>query len=608
MRARAPVVLVFTAAALLPPTFGQNYLISTVGGRPVTPADLLPGAPVGDGGPYWEALFKVPWRLTMDRAGNIYVADRTEYRIRRIGTDGIVTTVAGTGVAGFSGDGGPARAAQLSEPAGVAIDASGNLYISDSLNHRIRKVDTKGIISTIAGNGTQGYAGDGGPAASAVLSFPDHLYFDPQGNLFLIDDQRVRKITPDGNISLFAGNGVNLGCCLPETISDGDGGPAIAALLHQPSGIAFDLKGNVLIAEVYGDRIRKVGSGGIISTLAANVCTPNGLTLDPEGNLYTANNGCFEIAKIAPDATQTVIAGTMPHATPVCGVPLGIDGPAQFAQPMGGDVLWDPAGRLLIGADYNTGYAGSGFVQSLTPANIFPAWVVNLATGCRSFPAPGELVSIRWLDMGPNTVTAAAPGASGTYPTQLSGTTVLFDGIPAPILYVDQTEIRTMIPSRTANQIGTVLQVVYEGMSSNSPVLSNSIVLQSHVTSPALFTLRGGSGPAAALNQDFTPNSSTHPAQKGSVVMLYGTGGGAFASSIQDGEVPQSPIPLASPVAATVGGIPAAVEYAGTAPGLVAGVMQVNVQVPQAAPSGNIAVVLTVQGVPSQAAVTIAVR
>ena len=134
---------------------------------------------------------------------------------------------------------------------------------------------------------SKGYSGEGGPAASAQLSFPDHLYFDPQGNLVFIDDQRVRKITPAGNISLFAGNGVNLGCRLPETVQTGDGGPATAALLHQPSGIAFDTKGNVLIAEVYGERIRRVDSGGIISTLVSNTCTPNGLTLDPGGNLYT---------------------------------------------------------------------------------------------------------------------------------------------------------------------------------------------------------------------------------------------------------------------------------------------------------------------------------
>jgi sugar lactone lactonase YvrE len=416
-----------------------------------------------------------------------------------------LTTVAGTGVAGYSGDGGPATAAELNQPAGVAIDAAGNLYIADSLNARIRKVGLNGIITTIAGTGTAGYSGEGGPAASAALSFPDRLYFDPQGNLFFIDDQRVPKITLVGNISLFAGNGVNLGCCLPETVPTGDGGPATAALLHQPSGIAFDTQGNVLIAEVYGHRIRRVYPDGIISTLVSNICTPDGLTLDPNGNLYTANNGCFEVTKIAPDGTQTVIAGSQGNTAQVCGDPLGDDGPAQFVAIEGGDVFWNAAGRLLVGDNYYEGGFLSGYVQTLTPANIFSAWVLNVATGCRSFPAPGEIVSIRWLGMGPQGATAAVPDANDAYPKQLAGTTVLFDGIPAPILYVDQTEVRTIIPFRTANQAGTVLQVVYQGHS------SNSIVLQSHVASPGLFTL-ASVGQAAALNQDFTSNSGSNPA------------------------------------------------------------------------------------------------
>jgi hypothetical protein len=298
---------------------------------------------------------------------------------------------------------------------------------------------------------------------------------------------------------------VNLGCCLPETVPTGDGGPATAALLHQPSGIAFDTQGNVLIAEVYGHRIRRVYPDGIISTLVSNICTPDGLTLDPNGNLYTANNGCFEVTKIAPDGTQTVIAGSQGNTAQVCGDPLGDDGPAQFVAIEGGDVFWNAAGRLLVGDNYYEGGFLSGYVQTLTPANIFSAWVLNVATGCRSFPAPGEIVSIRWLGMGPQGATAAVPDANDAYPKQLAGTTVLFDGIPAPILYVDQTEVRTIIPFRTANQAGTVLQVVYQGHS------SNSIVLQSHVASPGLFTL-ASVGQAAALNQDFTSNSGSNPA------------------------------------------------------------------------------------------------
>jgi uncharacterized protein (TIGR03437 family) len=179
---------------------------------------------------------------------------------------------------------------------------------------------------------------------------------------------------------------------------------------------------------------------------------------------------------------------------------------------------------------------------------------------------------------------------------------VQFDGIPAPILYVDSREVRTIVPFRIAKQIGTALQVTYQGQS------SNSIVLQEHEALPALFALGYGVGQAAALNQDFTPNSTSNPASKGSVVMLYGTGGGVFSAVLPDGQIAASPIPLAAPLSATIAGIPAVVEYAGSAPGLVAGVFQVNLQIPESAPSGFVPVILAIQGVSSQPAVTIAVH
>lgn len=144
---------------------------------------------------------------------------------------------------------------------------------------------------------------------------------------------------------------------------------------------------------------------------------------------------------------------------------------------------------------------------------------------------------------------------SNLVPTQLAGTTVFFDGSPAPILYVDKTEVRTIIPFRTANQLGTVLKVVYQNVS------SNAIVLQSHVASPALFTLVGGIGQAAALNQDLSANSTKNPARRGSVLTLYGTGGGALVSAVQDGSIAMSAIPLLGAVSATVGGVAARVEY-----------------------------------------------
>ena len=167
----------------------------------------------------------------MDGAGNVYIADRSNSRIRRIDTDGMITTIAGTGARGYGGDGGPAVGADLNWPFGVALDRTGNLYIADSNNHRIRRVDTAGVINTIAGNGELGYSGDGALAVHARLFQPSGLAVDDAGNLYFADapNQSVRRVDANGTITTIAGGGY-----------DGDGGPATLARLRQPSGVAVD--------------------------------------------------------------------------------------------------------------------------------------------------------------------------------------------------------------------------------------------------------------------------------------------------------------------------------------------------------------------------------
>src|SRR5579859_6044781 len=177
----------------------------------------------------------------------------------------IITTVAGNGTQGFSGDGGPAASAWVA-PSGVAVDASGNLFIADAFNNRIREVSASGIITTVAGNGTAGFSGDGGPAVSASLNSPEGVAVDAFGNLFIVDsgNSRIRKVSASGIVTTAAGNGNGSFASSP-----GDGGPATSAPLT-PAGVAVDASGNIFIADTGNNRIRKVSAAGMITTVAGN--------------------------------------------------------------------------------------------------------------------------------------------------------------------------------------------------------------------------------------------------------------------------------------------------------------------------------------------------
>jgi sugar lactone lactonase YvrE len=216
----------------------------------------------GDGGSAASALLNQPSKSAIDATGNIYVLDQRNQRIRKIDTNGIITTVAGVGTAGFSGDGGAPLSAQFHFPAGpnpapgggLVFDSQGRLYVSDSVNLRIRRIDfNANTIETIAGTGEYGYSGDGGPALEAKFAYPFDLDFGPDGRLYVADQQnhRVRAIDlTTGTIATVAGNGT--------PCYSGDGGPAVDASLYEPSGIAFDAAGHLYIADLHNSRIRRV--------------------------------------------------------------------------------------------------------------------------------------------------------------------------------------------------------------------------------------------------------------------------------------------------------------------------------------------------------------
>ena len=319
----------------------------------------------GDGGPAVSARLSYPGNLVVDGGGNLYIADWGNDRIRKVNTDGIISTIAGNGKEGFEGDGGPATSASLNGPGGVAVDPAGNVYIADRGNSRIRKVDTVGLISTIAGNGTSGFSGDGGLATAASFDAWS-LAVDVSGNLYITDarNHRVRKVNTAGIISTVAGDGGD--------IFGGDGGPATATSVL-PVDIFVDPGGNLYLADA-SYRVRKVNGDGIITTIACNgtsgftgdggpataaSCVPYRVARDSAGNLYVADGSSRRIRKVSAAGIITTVAG---RGT---GQSSGDGGPATLAeliQPLG--VAVDPAGNVYIADE------GSNRIRKVNTAGI----------------------------------------------------------------------------------------------------------------------------------------------------------------------------------------------------------------------------------------------
>jgi sugar lactone lactonase YvrE len=210
-----------------------------------------------------RAQLAFPQAIAVDDSGNLYIADTANHRIRKVNPAGTITSIAGNGTPGFAGDGGPAAAAELDYPQGVAVDRAGSLYIADVGNDRIRKVDSSGRISTIAGSGIRGFSGDGGPAATAELALPKVVAVDRDRNVYIGDwgSHRVRKVDQNGTITTFAGT--------DPTYPD-DGGPATQAFLHHPTFAWVDKAGRLYIADSGDHRIRRVDPGGDITTIAGD--------------------------------------------------------------------------------------------------------------------------------------------------------------------------------------------------------------------------------------------------------------------------------------------------------------------------------------------------
>ena len=315
---------------------------------------------IGDGSAATSAILSSPNGLTVDRGGDVLIADTNNHRIRRVtASTGIITTLVGSGVAGFSGDGGPALSASVSSPYGLTVDSDGNVLIADTANHRIRRVTAStGIITTLAGNGVSGFSGDGGFATSAMLASPQGVAVDMGGNIFIAGNSRIRRVNAaTGVITTLAGNGVYG--------FSGDGGPATSARLGWLYGMAVDPGGNIVFADHGFHRIRHVAvATGVITSLAGNgvygfsgdgglatsasLYYPRDVAVDIGGNVLIADTYNRRIRRVAvATGVITTLGGRDAYG--------GFDGDggpamnASFSSPSG--IAVDSAGRIFVADD-----------------------------------------------------------------------------------------------------------------------------------------------------------------------------------------------------------------------------------------------------------------
>jgi uncharacterized protein (TIGR03437 family) len=593
LRARIPVPAIPVLGLVLCAWPAQAQLITTLAGNGAEGFS-------GDGGLAINASFNNPRAIPVDSTGAMYIADTDNYRIRKVSSNGTIETLAGTGVMGYSGDGGLAVNAALSDASGLVLDGAGNVYVGDASNRRVRKITPGGVITSIAGTGIQGFSGDGGPATSAMLGRPFSLAIDAGGNLYIADsaNERIRKIDVNGIITTIAGNG--------QSGFSGDGGLAINASLQTPVGVAVDQAGNVYIADGDNNRIRKVSAGGIISTFAGNgsegfsgdgglavnamINIPYDVAADAAGKVYIADAGNNRIRKVSTSNIITTVAGTDTNG-------FGGDGgtatQAILNFPWG--LATDATGNVYVGDRVNERVRkialGSALVTAGPVLNV-SAPVVNGASFSPTAPvAPGSIVSIF------GTGFASLAASSATWPTAIGETSVTFNGVAVPLYYVSSGQIDAQVPFEVG--LGNVSVAVTVGSQVSAPQTINV-----EAFSPGIFTVDSAGAGAILHASNYVLVSSSAPAQPGEYILIYTTGLGSLRTPVLSGApAPSNPLAetLITPVVA-IGGLSSPVGFSGLAPGFV-GLYQVNVQVPLSVAAGNQTVQISADGVFSNTAI-----
>jgi len=472
----------------------------------------------------------------------IYIADTYDNRILKFTGGTNISVFAGTGAPGYSGDNGLATKATLFLPSGVAADSKGNVYIADTLNSAIRMVDPTGKITTIAGTGKPGFTGDKGQASNAQMTFPTSVNIDAAGNLEISDqgNHRIRQlkfvqIAPDFSLTTdSASKTANHGSALkvPITLTSVGGFAGSAALTASgPGGVSFQFSQASPVSLTANQAL----------TITATVTLPAAMAAGSYTLTFTANAG-----SIQHTASVTVAVTDLP----------------QFPS----------------------------------------AGVVSAASGSGGGVAPGEIVAIYGLDLGPADLALGSFDASNILSTQVGGTKVLFDGVPAPLIYSLGGQISAIVPYAVAGKTTTQVQIQFNGKKSDSTTVN---VVDA---APGVFNVPG-SAQAAALNADLSVNNANNPAAKGSIVVLFATGEGQTNPAGVDGKIATDvfPKPLL-PVTVSIGGQAAEILYYGAGPFEVAGVLQLNVRVPATSASGAVPVTVQVGSRLNQGTSTIAVQ
>ncbi len=675
----------------------------------------------GDGAAAVAALLDLPETTAIDSNRNMYVADTFNNRVRRIAPNGTITTIAGNGTCGYTGDNGPAAQATLCLPFGLAVDSANNLYIADSMNSVVREI-SNGVISTVVGTGEYADSGTNVQASAAKLKFPYGLAFDRSGNLYVsdYDANRVRMVTPQRTITYFAGSS--------NATFSGDGGLATSAGISSPGALATDANGNVYIADTGNARVRKV-SGGIVTTVAgaslvnatgvgatttyigtpgglavdnagnlfvserdfgyvvevtpdgsihkvagngsalfsgdglalsAALNVPSGLTIDPSGNIYVSDTGNSRVRQLAPDAPtqlsisggdgQTGVAGTaLPVALTVqatfqAGIPVG-GVPVTFAVTSGSArlssttsntdatgaagisvTLGAAAGPIAITATLAT-YSVTFHLTATAPTPLPTVSTGGIDGAGGSVPAvtavsPGGLASLYGVNFAPagtSQVVQASDIVNGVLPTTLAGVCVQVDGLPAFLTYVSPTQVNIQVP---AIHVGGNVQVQVTSGCGTSGALSGPAVSVAAMTATPefLFWTKNANGvnPVIAVNAvtgayvgaaGLISGVPFAPAKPGDYLTIYGVSFGATNPAVAPGVAPSAiaPIPNAS---MTIGGNPmpaANLIYVGASPG-TAGLYQVNIQLPAGFADGDYPLTLTVNGVTTPAGAYVTVK
>jgi sugar lactone lactonase YvrE len=417
----------------------------------------------------------LPSAIVFDSTGNLYFAETANHVIRKLDTAGQITTIAGTiGTQGFSGDAGPATSATLDSPQGLALDSSNNLYIADTHNHRIRKLNlTTGTLTTIAGTGTPGFSGDGSAATASQLNLPTALALDTTGTLYLADttNHRIRKISTTGIITTVAGSGT-------QSFS-GDTGPAVAATIDSPTGLALDTANNLYLADTHNHRIRRIdATTGIITTIAgtgtlgfsgdtttaiaASLALPHGLTIDANGNLYLADTANHRIRRI--DATTgiiTTIAGDGTQSISGDGGPAinaSLDSPRNTALTPSTLITLSDTGNKRL-RQLTAAPSPSTTIQTIAGLGLTTSEALTLTAPSVISYGTGQLTA---------TLTSNAPA---------TGTITFFDNATTTLGAATLTSNIATLPTTTLSAAQHQLTAIYSGDPTHTTAQSSPLVL-----------------------------------------------------------------------------------------------------------------------------------